>query len=281
MEKGHINTIETLIQTIFLVTSRRSSLQFAKELIADATTSLKTNYPLFQFVTIKKFTDVSSPIVINISEEILTVSYSDVCKGLESLIRIIYDEIYEKSGLYFMTEIKNHLDKQSIHYISVDFNVDFEQLQNEQHFIYRRKQRKKEQEESAKPVNILGYTWSSVSDWSYNDNTKQVELLDEQGKLLDKIDLKQALQNYVFNLSGIQETSPLELEHLLEEHQQSYSFLKLIYQENVDFDTAKKMLNLTDDEINKIINDLIKIKFLHFVSDDEIELTESGKEFIS
>ena len=41
------------------------------------------------------------------------------------------------------------------------------------------------------------------------------------------------------------------------------------------------MLYLSDDEINKIIKELIELKLLQYVSDDEIEITESGKEFIS
>ena len=98
---------------------------------------------------------------------------------------------------------------------------------------------------------------------------------------MDKINLQNAIQKYVENLSGITEISSVDLDNLLDEHEKSYSFLKLLYYDNVNFETAKKILNLNDSEINKIIKDLINMKFLKYISDDEIEITESGKEFIT
>ena len=92
--------------------------------------------------------------------------------------------------------------------------------------------------------------------------------------------MQQAIQRYIENLSGVTETSSLELANLLEEHEKAYSFLKLIYTGDVDFNTAKNMLNLTDDKINKIIKELVEMKLLHYVSNDEIEITKEGKEFI-
>ena len=100
-------------------------------------------------------------------------------------------------------------------------------------------------------------------------------------QLLDKIDLQNAIRSYIENLSGITESSPLELANLLEQHEKAYSFLKLIHTENIDFETAKNMLNLNDKEIDKIIEELLELKLLEYISDDEIEISKSGIELVT
>jgi predicted transcriptional regulator len=146
--------------------------------------------------------------------------------------------------------------------------------------LYNSKKRKKDRSKLTNRNNPLGYDWNSVNDWTYNDESKQVELYDKDGKILDKIDLQRAIKHYVESLSGSSEMSTMDLANILEEHEKSYSFLKLVNQEGIEFDTAKRMLNLEDDEIKMIIKELIELEFLQYVSDDEIMVTKSGKEFI-
>jgi hypothetical protein len=216
---------------------------------------------------------------IDFSSDISFVNKHEIASALESFIRKIYDDISEKSGLYFITEIKNHLHEDSIKMI-LDLGMNLERIQNEMHMLYASKKRKNELNKPEIKQNKLGYRWDSVSKWNYNDESKQVELFDNQGKVLDTIDMQQAIRYYVESLSGQTEISPLDLEYLLDEHVKSYSFLKLIHRDNIQFDTAKKMLNINDDEILTIIQQLIELKFLKYVSDDEIEMTEYGKEFM-
>ena len=280
MEDIYKKTIEDFIKSIYTVSSRRTSLKFAEEILNDAFDNLQEHFSFFKKIEIKKAGLVGGGFKIDFSDDVTHLQTDDVARALESLIRIIYDDISQESGLYFVTEIKNHLGKESINQI-IDLGIDLDQIQSEQHFAYNRRKRKHELKENGKQENPLGYTWGSVTKWNYNESTKQVELYDKQGNVLDKINLQHAIQRYIENLSGITETSPMELANLLEEHEKSYSFLKLIYQESVDFETAKQMLNLNDDEINKIIKELIELKLLQYISDDEIKITESGKEFIA
>jgi predicted transcriptional regulator len=280
MENSYKQVIEDFLQSVYTVSSRRTSLKLAKEILHEAIDSLQDNFPLFKKIEIKQEAIFGGGFQVNFLDDIATIQTGEVARALETLIRIVYDDISENSGLYFVTEIKNHLGKGSITKI-VELGIDLDQIQSEQHFAFNRKKRKKESMESGEQKNPLGYTWGSVKKWNYNDKSKHVELYDGEGNLLDKIDVQQAIQRYVENLSGITETSSLELANLLEEHEKAYSFLKLIFHENIDVETAKNMLNLNDDEINKIIKELIELKLLQYTSGDEIEITESGKEFIS
>ena len=273
------HTVEDFIRSLYTVSSRRTSLKFAEEVLTDAINDLQTQFSFFKKIEIKKTALMGGGLQVSFSDDFSGLQTIEIARAIESLIRIVYDDLSDESGLYFITEIKNHLKKDSIHKIS-DLGVDLEKIQSEQHFAFNRRKRKKEKQQEGVKENPLGYTWGSVSRWNYNPESKQVELYDKDGNELDKIDLNHAIQRYVENLSGITETSPMDLASLLDEHEKSYSFLKLIHEENVDFETAKRMLNLTDEEINRIINDLVKMKFLQYVTEDEVKITASGKEFI-
>ena len=273
--------IDDFFKSTFTVSSRRTSLKLAEESFFDAIEVLKDQFQLFKKIDVKIDTTsiISGGFKIDFDEDIESMSSYDISKSLDAFIRLIYDDIAEESGLYFITEIKNRLDGRHVHCIA-ELGLDLDRIQNEQHMLYNSKRRKKEKLKTTKTKNPLGYDWNSVNNWDYNGESKQVELYDKDGKILDKIDLQHAIKHYVESLSGSSELSTMDLANILEEHEKSYTFLKLVNQEDMEFDTAKSMLNLNDDEIKMIIKELIELKFLQFVSDDEIEITESGKEFI-
>lgn len=281
MDASHEQIIKEFIESMFTVSSRRTSLKYAEEIFSDAFSILRKRYLLFKSIqmTINHEFLVSQGLQIQFTGDISQLRNHDIVAAIESLIRFIYEDISEESGLYFITEIKNYLRKDYIQHIQ-ELGIDLDQIQSEQHLSYTRKKRKQEAQQSGEKQNTLGYKWDAVSNWKFNEQSKSVDLYDHQGNILDKIDLEQAIKHYVVSLSGGSEMSALDLENLLEEHEKSYSFLKLIYQENLDFETAKNMLNLTDEEIITIIKELVEMKFLQYVSDDEVELTQSGKEFV-
>ena len=280
MEPITKEVIEKFVHSIYVVSSRRTTIKYAEETLRDALNSLKDQFELFKNVKIHKDLPSDFGFQINFPNALSNVQTNDIANALESLIRLIYEDISEESGLYFITEIKNHLEKKSVDSI-LGIGVNLDQIQREQHFKYARRKKKNQQKESGKKQNPLGYTWKSVSKWDYNPDSKQVVLYDASGNKLDEISLEKAIRTYVEKISGITELSALDLKNLLDEHEKSYSFLKLVYSENIDFETAKKMLNLSDKEIYEIIKNLIELKLLKYVSDDEVEITSSGKDFIS
>ena len=269
-------------QSTFTVSSRRTSLKLAEKTFFDVIEVLKDKFQLFKIIELKLDTTsiIGGGFQVNINENINVLNQCNLSDSLEAFIRLIYEEISDESGLYFITEVKNRLSRDHLNCID-QLGVNLDKIQNEQHMLYNNRKRKNEQLKLNKMKNPLGYEWNSVDEWRYNNESKQVELYDESGKILDKIDLQQAIKHYVESLSGSSELSTMDLANLLEEHEKSYSFLKLVNQEDIDFDTAKRMLNLDDEEIKMIIKELSELKFLQYVSDDEIEITKSGKEFIA
>lgn len=280
MEHIQKDTIEKFIKSTYIVLVRRTSLKYAEEILQEAINISKEQYKLFKDIKLIKDTAMEYGFQIKFSDTISNIPINDIARALELLIRMIYEEISDESGLYFITEIKNHLEKRNIDSI-IEIGVNLDQIQKEQHFKYAQRKKKKELKESGTKVNPLGYSWKSVSKWEYNQESKQVVLYDSNGKKLDQIDIESAIRSYVEKISGISESSFMDIDKLLGEHEKSYSFLKLISDENIDFETAKRMLNLTDEEIYKIIKNLIELQLLEYISDDEIEITKSGLDMIS
>lgn len=273
--------IVDFFQSTFTVSSRRTSLRFAEESFSDSFEILQDQFQLFKKINVSIDTTsiYSGGFQINFVDEIDDLNEYDLSKSLDAFIRLIYEDISNDSGLYFITEVKNRISRKNINRI-IQMGLDLDKIQNEQHNLYNRKKRKQERRKTIKKENPLGYDWTSVNRWNYNAESKQVDLYDNKGNVLDTIDLHQAIKHYVESLSGSSNLSRVDLSNLLEEHEKSYSFLKLINQDDLEFDTAKRMLNLNDDEIKMMIKELIELKFLQFISDDEIKITESGKEFI-
>jgi hypothetical protein len=56
--------------------------------------------------------------------------------------------------------------------------------------------------------------------------------------------------------------------------------LNLMYQDDVDEDFVKTSMNISESELNLLIQDLISRGFLQFVSGDEIEITRDGLLYI-
>ena len=280
MSEYYKDVLEDFFQSTFTVSSRRTSLKFAEESISDSFEVLQDQFQLFKKinVTVDNTSISAGGFKINFVDEINDLNQHEISRSLDAFIRLVYDDIHEESGLYFITEIKNRLSRKTIDLI-IQMGLDLDRIQNEQHNLYNRK-KKKQERRTNKKENPLGYDWGSVNKWEYDGESKQVELYNKNGEVLDRIDLQHAIKHYVESLSGSSNLSTVDLSNLLEEHEKSYSFLKLINQEGMDFETAKRMLNLSNNEIKMLIKELIELKFLQFVSNDEIEITESGKEFI-
>ena len=52
--------------------------------------------------------------------------------------------------------------------------------------------------------------------------------------------------------------------------------LSMMYKDDVDAEFVKNNMDVSEEELNSLVNDLISRGFLQFVSGDEIELTKDG-----
>ena len=279
--------MEAFLKAIFNVASRRTSSKFADEAIGSTIKTLKGKYDFLRFININKL-DTANGFSISISPDIDGIRPEIIGKAIEALIRVVYNDIGNEAGLYFITELKESAGEEITRMIT-DCEVDLDQVQLEQHYAFKRREKKRDIAQAAKSGNIdskrsenlLGYNWGTVSYWRHEPGSKYCTLYDKQGNVLDRLNLDRIIQNYVERLSGFTDIDESELERKANIYAKEYDLLKLLLERDMDAETAIHMLNITREELNKIISKLAEMEMLQYVDHNTIELTDAGVGYLT
>jgi len=280
--------LEEILKALFTVTGRRTSSRFADKTIGATIKSLEETYDFLKYIRIDEKSITGKNINIEISPEIDFVDPLRIGKAIEAIIRIVYTDLDEEAGLYFISELKKYAGDDITQKIP-SYNVDLGQLQMEQHLFFQRMNRKKSTKDGVestsqekKPVvNQLGYTWNNVKSWEHESGSKYCTLYDEKGNVLDRLNLDNIIQSYVEKLSGYAGAVPSEYEDKIEVYEKEYRLLELMYEKDMDDESAASELNVTIEELNGMIKKLTEIQMLQYVSYDVVELTNTGMGYIS
>ena len=277
--------IKYSLKSLYAVAGRRTSSKFADDVIRSSLTILKERYPFLEAITFREqSSQKNEDDDIFIKESVINaVPIPKVSKTIESLVRMVYDELNEEAGLYFITELKEHLGKKISKQL-MKTGIDLDQIQLEQHHAWERRERKKAIKEGKSgdaQENLLGYTWEKVSSWHHEEGSKFCTLYDEEGEVVDRLNLDRIIQNYVETLSGVTTSDPEELQKELRIFEREYSLLKLMHEQDMDADTAMQLLQVTRDKLNDMIKKLTNMEMIRYVSNDVIEITEEGMQFVS
>jgi len=95
------------------------------------------------------------------------------------------------------------------------------------------------------------------------------------GKEIKSKDLEEKIQNLEQVISRTQQV----IEDFEREEKRD-QLLQMMYQDDVDEDFVKTSMNISENELNSLIEDLISCGFLQFVSGDEVELTPDGVRYM-
>lgn len=276
--------LKNSLRSLYAVAGRRTSSRFADDVIRSSLKILKERYPFLKGVVIKQQGSQSEDDDICIKKSMIdSIPSERIGKTIESLVRMVYDELNEEAGLYFITELKEHLGKKMSKQL-VKTGIDLDQIQLEQHHAWERRERKKaikEGKAEGDQKNLLGYTWDKVSSWHHEEGSKFCTLYDEKGEVVDRLNLDRIIQNYVETLSGVTTSDPTELQKELRIFEQEYTLLKLMHKQDMDAETAMQLLNVTRDKLNEMIKKLTNMEMVRYVSDDVIEITREGVDFVS
>ena len=281
--------LESVLKAVYTVASRRTSIRMADETIGSSIKTLENKYGFLKYVNISGTKNIlQNGLKVSVSPEINTVSPKRIGKAIEALIRMVYNDLGNEVGLYFITELKENTGEQITKMIN-NLDVDLDQVQLEQHYAFRRQERKKQIQKMAstgrlgskQPDNLLGYTWDSVSSWRHEPGNKYCTLYDKEGKIIDRLNLDQIIQNYVEKLSGYIDVDPYEIERETQLYEKEYKLLKMMLERDMDKETAQHMLNVSHNELNNMIKKLSEMEMLQFISFDTIEITETGIGFIN
>jgi len=199
---------ENVVQGLYTVGGRRTSQNFAVAVLDAIIKTLEEKYDFLKYIRLD--TKGGSENIIHISSEINSIHPVRVGKAVETIVQIVYMDLKEKAGLYFIRELQKNAGDTVISALK-DTGVDLELLQIQQHFIYRQRSRikakaaatgKSEEEIRQEEKSMLDYSWDSVSSWNYDPNSNVCIIYGKDGKQLDELNLKEIIKGYISDLTG-------------------------------------------------------------------------------
>lgn len=278
-----------ILRTLYSVASRRTSQTFAATVIGAIIKTLEQNYDFLKYINIENPEFTNSEIIINISEEINTVDPTRLGIAVEAIIRIVYMDLVGKTGLFFIKELKQQAGEQIITQLR-NYGVDLALLQTEQRYMHRQHRKKKQQTQMRRTsdgiihrddVSLLGYSWKNVGSWKYDPLQKTCVLYSKEGKELDRLNLDTIIESYVTNLTQEYEDPSVEYQDEVMLTDKEIELLRMLQSRDMDAETASVVLHVSKIEFEQIVRKLLQNELLHYVSYNEIELTEEGLTFLS
>ena len=279
------DVIKHVLNGIFKTTSRRTSKDFSIVIIRDIIQTLQEKFDFLKGVKLRayRYSEEDNNIV-NIWFDIDTVDSAEIAKAIESIIRVISMNMKnEKAGLYVITELKKHVEDRYVSWLKKN-GVDLDLIQLEQHHLYKQEKKKKllprsfqgfksNEKDRSSYVSLLNYTWDNVGFWEFKDNI--CIIYDKKGDVLDRMPLDKIIKDYVMEMTGFDEL-PLKTDKIVEIDEREYEFLQVLYQRDIDAETAMQLLNISKDELNVIIRKLLVYEVLQYISLNEVMLTENA-----
>jgi hypothetical protein len=288
-ELRNSEVIGGILRTLYLVASRRTSQTFAATVIGAIIKTLEQNYEFLRYINIENPEYTNAEIVINISNEIDSVEPTKIGTAVEAIIRIVYMDLVGKTGLFFMKELKQQAGDQIITHLR-NYGVDLSLLQTEQRYMHRQHRKKKQQAQMKRmsdslehrdDVSLLGYSWKNVGSWKYDPLQKTCVLYSKEGKELDRLNLDTIIESYVTNLTDEYEDPSGEYEEEVLLNDKEIELLRMLHTRDMDAELASVVLHVSKIEFENIVKKLLQSELLHYVSYNEIELTEEGIRFLT
>lgn len=278
--------LERILRALFSAASRRTTQSFAATVIGAIIKTLEQNYEFLQHVHVENPEYVNIEGIIKISSELDTVDHIQVGKAIEAIIRIVYMDLVGKTGLFFMKELKELAGEQIIAELK-SYGVDLSILQTEQRYLHQQQRRRNKEvrqttksktdaEKHRDDVSLLGYTWKNVGSWQYDPLQKTCVLYTKEGKELDRLNLDTIIESYVTSLTQEYEDPSNAYQEEVILNEKEFELLRILNSRDIDAETAKVLLHISKDEFERIIRRLLQNELLHYVSFNEIELTEAG-----
>ena len=268
------NILSALLKTII----RRTEENYAVAAVGAIIKTLEQKYEFLKYFKIEK--DIFHNEYVKVSPQINYVNPKKITRIIQILFQIIYNDLGEKAGLFFIKEVQNNADYDVIIRLK-EQGVDLELIEIQQQFLYNRKKKKMKEIKDSKAVDtqsLLGYSLDNVDHWEFDLKKKECLIFDKKNKVLDRININNIVQSYIIDHShsGINNNK----ENFLELANKEYQLLKILYSTDVDASDVCSKLDISEIYLNKIIQKLLKYEMLHYISDNELILTDLGINYI-
>jgi len=278
--------LEGIFKALYTTAGRRTTQGFAIAVLGAITKTLEQRYDFLKNVFFHpegRFEDV-----VVIDSKVNSVNPVVIAKTIEIIVQIVYMDLKEKAGLYFIKELMRNAGDNVISNLR-DIGVDLELLQLQQLYLYKRQSKASKTGYDRKQaqldnISLLGYSWDKVSTWKYDTDNKICIIYNKDGKELDRLNLDTIVKNYIDNLKDNSATKMIdenkEETRSVKLTEKELDLLKIIRSRDIDFESVSELLQISQNDLNFVINKLLKFDLLHYISSDEVALTEIGLEYL-
>ena len=278
--------LRNILKAVYITASRRTTPSFAIAVIGAITKTLEQRYNFLKNITF--FEDGRSEDFIMIDSKINSINSDKIAKAIENIVQIVYMDLREKAGFYFIKELIINAGENVISNLK-DIGVDLELIQIQQHYLYRRqskgtKDKLSKDQGQLNNVSLLCYSWENVSTWKYDTDNKSCIIYDKNGTELDCLNLDTIVRNYISSISAdssaILTDENKEQIKKIELTKKEFELLNMIQSQDTDFESASALLHMSQTELNDIIKKLLTLELLNYVSSEEVAITEIGIEYL-
>ena len=272
MPKSNTELVKRTVFALCKVSGRRTSESFAFKVMNTIIDSLKKRYDFFNHVTINGMAQLDD---VCVSSAIDTVDSTCIYKAIETMIRIVHMDLLDDAGLYFVKEFKQEIQRDTL-FDLLQHGIDLTTLEMEQQHAYKYRQEKKNISQEA---SLLGYTWKDVSNWKYDDKNNVCILYDTNDSILDKLNLDAIIKKHIDRLTG-----PQEIEDIsglqTERYKKEFELLHLLHEKDLDLDTTLSLLQVSENDLQHMIERLLNLGLLEYLDFDVVKLTKKGIKYI-
>jgi len=278
--------LKSIIKAIYITASRRTAPTFAVAVIGAITKTLEQRYGFLK--NIKFNEEGGSEDFVMVDGKVDSIEPFIIAKSIENIVQVVYLDLREKAGFFFIKELMRNAGENVISNLK-DIGVDLELIQIQQHYLYRRQSRGTKNksingQEQIDNVSLLGYSFDKVSNWEFDTKNKTCIIYDKNGKELDRLNLDTIVRKYISSISedsgsNVTDENKEEIKKI-ELTKKEFELLNMIQSQDTDFESASALLHMSQGELEDTIRKLLTLELLHYVSSDEVALTEIGIEYL-
>lgn len=224
LNRERLHELFTAIQNII---SEKTNREYAQVALSTIFQKLQRNFSFLKYVTIEESG-------VHIGYEINEIPNKELSKAVESIIRILYLDLKEDAGLFFLNELEVRIRPGILNELR-KCGTDIDLLKIEHHLLNRNLNRVK-------------------IELNQNHPSDEVDNLDD--------DIQQD-KDFVFELEEIEK-----------------DFLHLLQTPEITYENVIHQLHISDENLTTIVSRLIHFHLIQYVSNDEIELTNKGLQYI-
>ena len=204
-EVNNVDIVREITTNLCKAIGGRTTRNFGIAIVDIITNTLRQKYGFLKYIKYK--TDHNGQDFVSVDSKINSIDPLLVGRAIEAIIKVICLDLRDKAGLNFINDLEQKFND-DIRSGLDDIGVDFPLLKVQQQYLYRQQKRiesaqgHKYHSTNSDKKSLLDYSWDNVSDCVYDANTRTCSLIDKDGKLLDRINLDNIVDQHLKNLTS-------------------------------------------------------------------------------